>query len=148
MKSRLIGSSSADEANGWPRVLSQEEHHSVDELQLGHVDVEVHPVDALHFEGDVIGEDFGGTAGYGHIGLRSTQAHCGQPTASGGSKRDRKAPHLGSTGAYDRPRRPATGESPSRHRREVATTPLVGLGRSPVSLDYSRDSGMSLPVSA
>ncbi len=33
------------------------------ELQLGHVDVEVHPVDALHLEAHVTGQDVGDRAG-------------------------------------------------------------------------------------
>ncbi len=44
-------------------VLTQEEDHSPDELQLGHEDVEVHPVDALHLESHVFGKDLGGAAG-------------------------------------------------------------------------------------
>jgi hypothetical protein len=81
-------------------MVTQERHHTPNMLQPGLIDVEIHPIEALDLQGHMPGEDISGTASYGHKGLRSTQALCGQPTASGGSKRDRKAPHLGSTGAH------------------------------------------------
>ena len=37
-------------------------------LQLRHVDVAVHPVDALHLEPHMIGKHFGDAAHYGHHG--------------------------------------------------------------------------------
>jgi hypothetical protein len=40
--------------------------------QLGLVDVEVHPVDALDLQAHVVSEDIGGTSRYGHRRLRST----------------------------------------------------------------------------
>ena len=40
-------------------------------LQLRHVDVEMHPIDALHLEGHVLGQDISHSARYGHDGLRS-----------------------------------------------------------------------------
>ena len=40
-------------------------------LQLRHVDVEIHPIDALHLEGHVLGQDISHSARYGHDGLRS-----------------------------------------------------------------------------
>jgi hypothetical protein len=39
-------------------------------LQAGHVDIEVHAVDALQLKGDVIFEDLGDGAWYSHSGLR------------------------------------------------------------------------------
>jgi hypothetical protein len=37
--------------------------HAAGEGQLGDVEVELHPVDALELHGDVVGEDICGTAG-------------------------------------------------------------------------------------
>jgi hypothetical protein len=40
-------------------------------LQLRHVDVAIDPVDALHLDHDMIVEDVGDAARYGHYRLRS-----------------------------------------------------------------------------
>jgi hypothetical protein len=44
-------------------LVMEERHHTVAELQLGYIHVQVHPVDAFHLEGDVLGEDISGAAG-------------------------------------------------------------------------------------
>ncbi len=75
-----------------------DDSHRVHQLRL--VEVQVHPVDALHLEDHMVIEHVTDSLGYLHGGLRSTQALNGQPAASGGSQRYPRAPHLGSTGAY------------------------------------------------
>jgi len=83
----------------------------------------------IHLEGNVLGQDIGDTARYGHDGLRSDGRPAGQPTAPSGSY----------TGSACRSR--------SQPRRTGAPTPnptttcLVGLGRSPVSHRPSVASG-------
>ena len=47
----------------------EEGSHPGGPLQCGHVNVEVHTVDALHFQGDVLAENLGDTAWwYAHFG--------------------------------------------------------------------------------
>jgi hypothetical protein len=88
-------------------------------LQLRHVHVAVHPVDAIDLEDHVIGEDIGDTAGYGHhwtpVGRAASRPtnrferfiHRAGP-AGHGLRADRSPPTL------------------------LTTARLVGLGRSPV----------------
>ena len=63
-------------ARRWPDVRSnagdEEALHSTAVGQPGLPYVEVHPVDRLHLEDDVIVEDISDAARYGHCGLRST----------------------------------------------------------------------------
>ena len=51
-------------------------------LQSRHVDVQIHPVDAIHLEHHMLGQDIADRSRYGHDGLRSIRAaSSGQPTA-------------------------------------------------------------------
>jgi hypothetical protein len=50
-------------------------------LQPWHINVEIHPVDALHLEHHVIGQHISDAARYRHGGLRSNGRPAGQPTA-------------------------------------------------------------------
>ncbi len=54
-------------------------------LQLRHVDVAIHPIDALHLERHMIIEDIADAARYRHHRLRSDGRPADQPTATGGS---------------------------------------------------------------
>jgi hypothetical protein len=47
-------------------VVAEEADHAEVALELGDVDVEVHAVDALDFQGDVVPEDVGDGLGYTH----------------------------------------------------------------------------------
>ena len=62
MKAWLIGSNNADDANGLAPMAAQERHHPLHELQARLVDVEVHPVDALHLQGHMLGENISSAA--------------------------------------------------------------------------------------
>lgn len=44
-------------------VVPEEAHHADLVLELGNVEVQVHPIDALDLQGDVVGEHLGHTAG-------------------------------------------------------------------------------------
>jgi hypothetical protein len=44
-----------------PAVFAEKRGDPTLVLQPGHVHVQVHPVDALHFQRDVLGQDFGNT---------------------------------------------------------------------------------------
>ncbi len=54
----VLGATPAVEAKRWPEVAAQVPHDATDALQLRHVDVEVHPVDALTLQHDVVAQDF------------------------------------------------------------------------------------------
>ena len=47
---------------------TEEGGHPSRPLQRGHVHVEVHAVDALHFQGDVLADNIGDTPWYAHLG--------------------------------------------------------------------------------
>jgi hypothetical protein len=47
---------------------TEEGGHPSRPLQRGHVHVEVHSVDALHFQGDVLADNIGDTPWYAHLG--------------------------------------------------------------------------------
>jgi hypothetical protein len=86
-------------------------------LEPGDVEVEVHPVDALEFEGDVFVEDLGDGAWYGHGGLRWwTPGHFdGPPTARGQNNTDlRIRPRLCRRGPLATRRGGAEGEKTTR----------------------------------
>jgi hypothetical protein len=53
-------------------VAHEEALHPTAVRQPGLPHVQIHPVDRLHLEGDVIVEDIGDAARYGHSRLRST----------------------------------------------------------------------------
>src|SRR5262245_41485050 len=57
---------------GLAPVLAQVVDNASHSLQQLHIDVEVHPVDALEFQGHVITQDVGHRSCYGHRGLRSS----------------------------------------------------------------------------
>ena len=57
-----------------PTVKPEEGGHSLFALQLRHVDVQVHPVDSFHLEGDRLFQHFGDGAWYAHFRLRLTPA--------------------------------------------------------------------------
>lgn len=61
-----------------PPVALEEPDHTAGVHQLGLVEVQVHAVDAVELEHDVVIEHVGHSGGYGHHGLRSTQAFNGQ----------------------------------------------------------------------
>jgi hypothetical protein len=67
-----------------PQLAVHEPHQPRLVPQLRHVDVEVHPIDALHLEQHMIVEDISHAARYRHDGLRSDGRPAGQLTASGG----------------------------------------------------------------
>lgn len=49
------------------------------ELQLQDIDVQIHPVDTLHLQAHVLGQDIGDRSRYGHDGLRTEM---GRPLAN------------------------------------------------------------------
>jgi hypothetical protein len=53
-------------------VMAQEPDDPLLALQVGHVHVQVHAVDAFHFQGDAFTEDFRNRSWYTHGWLRST----------------------------------------------------------------------------
>ena len=59
----VMGSISAEDTNGWPRWVRKKWAIAVGEGQLGDVDVQIHPVDALELHGHMLSEDIGGAAG-------------------------------------------------------------------------------------
>src|SRR5579863_6960875 len=120
-------------------MAAKELDHPALVLQPRHVQVQIHPVDALDLERHVTGQDISGAASYRHRRLRSTGPT--RPlTASGGSTQDPRVLHLGSTGAYKPPTSnaeqrhpPARGSAPARPPPpERPPHQLVGLGQSPV----------------
>jgi hypothetical protein len=66
-----------------PQPPMHEPHQARRVLQLRHVDVEVHPIDALHLEHHMIGQDISHSARYRHDGLRSDGGLTGQPNRYG-----------------------------------------------------------------
>ena len=81
-------------------------------LQLRHIHVEEHPVDAFDLEGHVLGEDIGDVPGYGHHRLRSEiRRPTGQP--------------LPQRSSYTRPALPSRvilpDRSPNNATRELKT---------------------------
>ncbi len=121
---------------------AQEGHHTLHVLEPRLVNVEIHPVDALHLQGHMIGENISGASGYGHDGLRSTQALCGHPPL--------RAVQAGPSGPASRLDRSLRSSDVTRHRCPpllgdlpqppqagtdvtVTTTPLheLGLGAEP-----------------
>jgi len=65
-------------------VPAEEAHHTSRVLQPGLVDVQVHPVDALHLQRHMTGENISGSAGYRHHKLRSQVGPTGPPNRHGG----------------------------------------------------------------
>jgi hypothetical protein len=59
----VIGPINADETNGWPRWVRKKCGDTIGEGELGGIDVQVHPVDALDLQGHVVDEHIGGSAG-------------------------------------------------------------------------------------
>src|SRR5579862_7346976 len=51
-----------------PPMKTKEVHYSLFPLQTRNVNLQVHPVDPFHFQGDVIGQHFGHAAWYAHLG--------------------------------------------------------------------------------
>jgi len=51
------------EGKGVPEVVPKEAHHAGLVLELGDVEVQVHPIDALDLQGHVVGENLGHTSG-------------------------------------------------------------------------------------
>ncbi len=62
-------------------VKAQERGNTTLALELGLVDVEVHAVDTLDFQGHMLADDFGDGARYTHGWLRSSWLFEGPPTA-------------------------------------------------------------------
>src|SRR5262249_43291053 len=86
---------------GMPAMVAKECSHATLGLQSRLVDVEVHAVDAFHFEGHVLVDDFGNSTRYTHGWLRSTRALRGPTTAASGPIGDALAyPVTSSTGAF------------------------------------------------
>ena len=65
----------------WPR---KKPDHARRVLQLGDIEVQVHPVDALDLQRDVVGEHVGDAARYASYRAPVVVAHHGHLTASGG----------------------------------------------------------------
>ena len=80
-------------------VVTQEPDDALLTLQIGHVHVEVHAIDAFHFQGDVVAEDFRDGAWYTHEGLRSSWSLRDPPTAQRFEWGCASIPRFGSTGA-------------------------------------------------
>jgi hypothetical protein len=68
-----------------PQLPMQIADQSLRVLQLRDIDVEIHPVDALHLEPHMLGQDISDGSRYGHDGLRSDGRPAGQLTATCGS---------------------------------------------------------------
>jgi hypothetical protein len=49
---------------------TDEPQHPFDDLESGNLDVQIHPVDPFHFQGDVLLENLGYALWYGHHRLR------------------------------------------------------------------------------
>ena len=88
-----------------PQLAVHEPHQPRRVPQLRHVHVEIHPIDALHLEHHMIGQDIRHTARYRHHGLRSDG--------------DLKANHTATSGSYTGPAR----RSRSTSRRPEPTHP-------------------------
>jgi hypothetical protein len=67
-----------------PQLAVHEPHQPRRVLQLRHVDVEIHPINALHLEHHMIVEDISHAARYRHHGLRPTGASQANHTATSG----------------------------------------------------------------
>jgi hypothetical protein len=106
-------------------VLAEEGRHTAFPMEVRHVDVQVHPVDPLHFEIDVGVEDFNHRTRlwYVHCGLRSTTVPRDQLPP--------RRPHVGSTLSH--PVRLDRSPLLQHDGNEVTALHLVGLRRSLVS---------------
>jgi hypothetical protein len=62
-------------------VVAEEADHAEFTLELRPIDVEVHAVDALDLQSNVVADDFGYSAYYSHGWLRSSRSITDQPTA-------------------------------------------------------------------
>jgi hypothetical protein len=100
-------------------MAAEEIHHPVRVLQLRHVHVQVHPVDALHLQAHFRAQYLGYRMRYSHGGLRSSSASR-PPTASAVNTLGARLSH------------PVLGRSPLR--RATTTLHLVGLRRSLVGM--------------
>src|SRR5688572_25302271 len=89
-------------------------------LQLRDIDVEIHPIDALHLEPHMLGQDISDGSRYGHDGLRSDGRPAGQLTATCGSY----------TGPVRRSRSPTDRSPPTTAGRRHDSS---GWGEAPVS---------------
>jgi hypothetical protein len=65
-------------------VIAKESNHAHVALQLWHVDVQVHPVDTLDLQGDVVGQHFGHASWYAHFRLRYESDPSGSNATFGG----------------------------------------------------------------
>ena len=95
-----------------PQLLVHVADKPIGVLQLRHIHVEEHPVDALDLEGDVLSEDIGDVPGYGDYRLRSEiRRPTGQP--------------LPQRSSYPRPAPPSRvilpDRSPENVNRELTT---------------------------
>ena len=61
---------------------ANESQGPLDDLQPGNIDVEPHPVDPFHFQGNLLLENFSHALWYGHHRLRLWVGLYGPPTAS------------------------------------------------------------------
>src|SRR5438552_3255099 len=82
---------------------AKEVHNALFPLQTRDVDVQIHPIDAFDFQGDVIGKHFGNASWYAHFGSGTTpifrdrlplrrptssaRAACGSPLSTGATFR-------------------------------------------------------------
>ena len=78
----LIGSIKALEANWWPRWNRKKQATPCSRCNRRDVNVQVHPVDSLHLQGDVLGQHFGNTSWYAHFRLRYDSDPSGSTAAS------------------------------------------------------------------
>jgi hypothetical protein len=106
---------------GVPAVKAEEAHDAFVVLQLRHVNVEVHAVNALQLKLHVRTKDFGNRMRYSHVGLRSSSVLLDHLPPRRSNTWERSYRHPCSTGARHRP----------QHQR--TTIQLVGLRRSLVS---------------